>query len=221
MDNGKREVHESYGMMSVSKTTCNKGKSLFGSSIKHRNTITLRIKTTTKIRGLNTNWYHSDNKPLIEIEMSPVQFAEAISTSINTEGMPVTLKYVNGKRMEECPEERAKEIFEEEFKQDIKDILGGTSRLLKNVQNKLTQKGALKVEDKKEIIEIVSKIHQDINANLPFVHNCFNEQLDKTVLEAKGEVEGFFINAIHNLGSKKLIEQLEENGYEVPKIKID
>ena len=47
---GEREDHPSYAMMSVSKVSSNVGMPLFGSSIKHRDTIKLAIK-----RGHNEN----------------------------------------------------------------------------------------------------------------------------------------------------------------------
>lgn len=219
MKDSIREEHESFGMLSLSKITCSHGNSLFGSSIKHQNTIRLSVKTAVKDRHLHKNWYH-DKDTIVEIEMSPVQFAEAISTSMNSGGVPVTIKRANGKQMEECPEEHTKEIYEQEFKDDIKKVLGNTTKMLKLVEEKLKAKGQLKVSDRQELASVLYTLEQDIRANMPFVQNSFNKQVDKTIIEAKGEIEGFFVNAIHKLGSEKLVEQLENDGFATPQIEI-
>lgn len=64
---GDREDHPSYAMMSVSKVSSNVGMPLFGSSIKHRDTIKLTIKRGHVRRRLNQDWYYG-NERLIEVE---------------------------------------------------------------------------------------------------------------------------------------------------------
>jgi hypothetical protein len=47
-------------------------------------------------------------------------------------------------------------------------------------------------------------LRQEVRSNLPFIQSMFNEQMDKTVKEAKGEIEAFTQNKIHALGLEKL-----------------
>ena len=79
---GKVSKHESYGIIGISRVTSHPAKNLFGSSVKHTHSMALRIKTASVDRHLNQDWYHAENE-LIEIEMSPTQFAEMI-TSLDT-----------------------------------------------------------------------------------------------------------------------------------------
>ena len=81
-----REEHESYGLVGVSRIS-GSDRNLFGSSIRHKNTMMLRVKRANKERHLNRDWYHA-NETIVEVEMSPVQYAEMISSPNVGEGIP-------------------------------------------------------------------------------------------------------------------------------------
>lgn len=88
--------HESYGNLNIYRSTGSK-RALFGSDLKQGNTINLEISLSELTRGISNDWYYPYEK-LIQIEMSPVQFAEAI-TNMNTSGVPCTIKMFNGKKL--------------------------------------------------------------------------------------------------------------------------
>jgi len=50
--------HESYGTLIIGRCTTNKGEALFGSSIKHRNLISLKIHRAEIQRNLSNDWIH-------------------------------------------------------------------------------------------------------------------------------------------------------------------
>jgi len=109
-----QEKHESYGLVGFSRTTHGgggDGANLFGCSIKHNHTIVLKIKRATKERSLHDDRYYG-GETLIEVEMSPNQFAEAITSMNIGDGMPCTIRYVGRQRMAECPEETMRQVFE-------------------------------------------------------------------------------------------------------------
>ena len=106
--------HESFGLLSFIRTQSNQNKHLFGSSIKHQNTIHMRVNACKENRGLNRYWYYP-KETIIDIEMSYSQFAEAI-VAMNTTGIPCTIRKVMGNEMEDCPGESQREMFEKEFK---------------------------------------------------------------------------------------------------------
>ena len=45
----------------------------------------------------------------------------------------------------------------------------------------------------------------DIVSNIGFIADKFNEQMDKTVMEAKGEIESFCQNKINAIASAALV----------------
>ena len=72
------------------------------------------------------------------------------------------------------------------------------------------QKGTLKKADKEEILRKLNKLKMDIGINTDFIVNQFNEQMDKTITEAKGEIEAFCQNKINAIASAALVEHREE-----------
>lgn len=210
--------HESFALLSFCRQQGNK-RALFGSSIVHNNTITLKISHAEDSRDFNCHHYYGYEE-IIEVEMSATQFTDAI-TNMNTEGVPVTLRYLNGETMEQTPFEGKVSQFEDEFSENIKEVLGRTGKLMKMVEEKLKAPGTISKAVRLEMAEHLYHIEQDIRANLPFVHKQFNHQMDKTMTEAKGEIEAFFTSTIHALGSKKLIEDMENGTLKNPLIEED
>jgi len=213
----KTITHESFGLLSLSRITCNVGVPLFGSSIKHKNTIILRIHTAEKKRNLCSDWLHGKKK-IIEVEMSPLQFTDMI-TNMNTQGVPVTIRHINGKRTSDFQHVNVRETFQQEFREHIQEVLGGTEKMLKEAEKLLKAPGTLKKADREKMANTLYHLAQDIKSNLPFVFKQFNKQVDRSIGEAKSEVESFFANTIHALGSEKLVRMLE-NG-ELSSIEMD
>lgn len=191
------EKHESFGMLRISRVSGGRSN-LFGSSIQHREKITLEIGRGEKHRHLNNNWY-SMKDSIVEVEMSPTQFAEAI-TSLNCgSGIPVTILSVERKMMDECPEVNQRQVFEDEFNDQVKDISGHMIKTEKEI-NDIVTKPKVGKSDLKRIQELVARLHMEIRSNIPYIQTQFNEAMDKTVLEAKGEVEATILHAVTAAG---------------------
>ena len=187
---------------------------LFGSSIKHKDTIMLRIYQGEVDRHLNRDWYSTD-KQYIEVEMSYSQFAESITSLNQGEGTPVTLRRLDGKRMEDCPHVDKRIQFENEFSEHMKVINNKLVQLTKDAEEILNEKKPPTKKDKEMILEQIKNMQMEISSNIPFIYSSFNEQMDKTVQEAKGEIEGFMAHKIISagleaLGGKHDLLQIEE-----------
>jgi len=206
-----KDVHPSYGMVGLSRITCSQSVNLFGSSIEHSNTVRLRIKTGEVARDLNRDWYRGQ-KELIEIELSPTQYSEMITSFNMGDGVPCTIRHINRKRVEDPPEVKQRQIFEEEFRKDVYKIKDMCENGVEEIQNILLRKGGITVAERREIANKISMLMRDINSNLPFVQRSFNESIDKTVLEAKGEVEAFVINKVISLGIEGLEKEMLKLG---------
>lgn len=197
-----KETHESYGMMGFYRSSGGH-TNLFGSSIKHQHTIRLRLKTVYKHRRLNETRYFGERE-IVEVEMSQNQFAELITSMNMGDGIPVTIRRINGKRTEDCPEENQREIFEREFEEKMKSLDDKLRTLTVQAEQILNDKSAPKKSDKETILMQLRMLHQEISSNIPFMASQFNEQMYKTVTEAKGEVEAFVMNKVHSLGIEGL-----------------
>lgn len=214
MDNKKTYEHESYAMLGLTRSTSNRGKNLFGSSIQHSNVITLRIKPARVDRHLNRDWFHATRISYIEVDMSYSQFAEAITSMNVGDGVPVTLTYLNGKQIEDCPHIEKRQEFEEEFKNEMIKIGQSLRKLTEQTEAILNEKKPPTKADKEAILNGIKSLRQEIESNVPFIQSSFNEQMDKTVLEAKGEVEGFVMHKVISAGLEGLQKELKMIGNE-------
>ena len=64
--------------------------------------------------------------------------------------------------------------------------------------------------DKENILKKLNMLDSDIGSNIEFIADQFNEQMDKTVMEAKGEIESFCQNKINAIASASLVEHRDE-----------
>jgi hypothetical protein len=204
MPYGDKKKHESYGLIQFNRVTSSKEQPLFGSSIQHNNTIRLEVKPASVERSLNRDWYFENGTPYVIAEMSYSQFAEAITSMNNGVGTPITLRYLNGKKVEEPDLENKRLQFENEMQERMNVINSKLEHLTKNTEDILNNKKTINKSDKEIILKEIAMLRQEVKSNIPFVLTSFNEQMDKTVTEAKGEIEAFTQNKIHSLGLEKL-----------------
>lgn len=206
---GVKTTHPSYGTLLFSRRTGAK-EALFGSSIQHRDTICMTLHHASIERGLNRDWIHGD-KVIAKVEMSYSQFAEAITSMNIGTGVPVTVRWTekDGK-IPLCDFVSKREQFEDEFKLQRENATRLSAELIQEVTELFNQKGTLKKADKEEILRKLNKLKMDIGINTDFIVNQFNEQMDKTITEAKGEIEAFCQNKINAIASAALVEHREE-----------
>lgn len=164
------------------------------------------------MRHLNRDWYHAD-KEIVEVSMSNTQFAEAITSLNMGSGVPVTLSYIDGKQIQPCPEENKREEFQKEFKNRCIEMDSKVEGMIEAASMLLSKGGAVSMADRRSLVSQLQGLRQEIRSNLPFVQKSFDEQMDKTIMEGKGEIEAFFTGEITRLG----VEAFQDK-YSVPLI---
>ena len=202
---GEKQEHESYGMIGISHITCSGGQSLFGSSIKHDRMIRLTIKRADIERSLHQDWYHG-NGSIVAIDLSAAQFAQFITTPNVGDGIPCTIRYVEGKRMEDPPYLGQNEIFSQELQDKFIKAMEDSDELVASARDLLESKGAMKVADKKKLLGKIHMLVQHVKSNMPWLHKQFTRSMDKTVHAAKAEIEEFYTSACMKLGKNALKE---------------
>lgn len=207
MENFVKDKHKSYGTLQISRVHHSEPVPLFGSSIKHGETVRLRINEAEAKRSSNNDWIMGQG-PYIEVEMSLTQFSEAI-TSLNIgSGTPCTVRWIrNEGQIEACPFVDKRATFEDEMKEKVNQVGEELKKTLELTKALFSEKKPLTKAQKDEILNALTATEMNLNANLPFIYKQFNHQMDKTVLEAKGEVEGFIQNKLTDLAMKGLKEE--------------
>ena len=143
--------------------------------------------------------------------MSYSQFAEAITSFGQGTGIPVTIRYTekDGK-ISPCDFVSKREQFTEEFKEQTNKAMKNSKELIDEVVELFSSKKTLTKADKENILEKLNMLNYDIGSNIGFIADQFNEQMDKTVMEAKGEIESFCQNKINAIASATLVEHRDE-----------
>ena len=142
--------------------------------------------------------------------MSLSQFAELITSLNMGDGIPVTiLSTETQKRIESCPFESKAELHQKEFQEHLKKTYEKSRALLRQVSERFSTKKALTKKEKEEILTTLTILSNDIGSNIDFQLKQFQEQMEKTVQEAKCEIEAFYQNRVTEASKQDL--QLQGN----------
>lgn len=208
------EKHESFGLLQISRQTSMGrvgsdyavGSNLYGSDILHNHLIALRIHRGERHRSLNRDSNQARVEGIIEVVMSEVQFAQAITSMNMGSGVPCTITRLLGEQMDDCPERTKMQEVHKEFKDKMSKIGRKITELAGDVETVLGEKGPLKAGDKKALANKMATLLQDIESNVPFMATQFSETMDSIVAEAKGEVEAYVTGTIQRAGLKAMSE---------------
>lgn len=205
---GNKDEHPSYAMLGFYRTSCSASHPLYGSSIKHRDTIHLRLRESSVSRELNRDFYFGGNI-LFDLEMSYSQFAQLISSMNQGEGVPVTLRYVQGKpEIPACPFENKTETHKAEFKEHLDEVYKKSNSLIAIVEEKFKSKKTFNKKDQEEILGLLQSIKYDIGTNQAFQLSQFQEQMAQTITESKGEIESFVQNKMFQIAHGEIVETI-------------
>jgi hypothetical protein len=201
----KREEHPSYGMVGINRCQSS-GTNLFGSIAKHHSFITLEIRRASVTRHLSNDWYHAESLPLIEIELTHTQFGELITSPGVGNGVPCTIRQINGKSQGECPEPPR---MVSKFEGDLKATTAETVSELKALRNKLNESllpgnKPLNKTEQRDLLEKINSAIASVESSIPYIEQSFGEELEKQTDKAFAEVEAYAGHLMHNIGERAL-----------------
>lgn len=196
--------HESYGMIGFARIYGGGKRRLFGSSLRdHGSSMILRIHTAHRKHGLSEDRTFADKK-LIEVELSSAQFATLLTTLNVGDGVPCTLKQIDGRKIEEPPDD------EIELDRIRNGFVGRLERFRRYIGDHRRRAEALHKQGKatkgviKEFVSILEQIEQEIESNIPFILDQFQDATEKVVSTAKAEVEAFVTGVVERTGLEEL-----------------
>lgn len=213
-----KQTHPSYGMIQICRITGGK-RPLFGSSIVHGESIRIRVSTASLQRDLHRDWIY-DESQIVEIELSPVQYAEML-THMNTQGVPCTILRREGKGIPECPYVDKKDMFKNEFRDKVSRIAECMENMGKAI-DELKSAKSIKKSDMERIAGMFANVRQDIVSNMPFAADQFNEHMERATTEAKGEIEAFMLHKALRMAEEgfKMVERIGEQS-DNPSIELE
>jgi hypothetical protein len=183
------------------------GISLFGSSVKNGQVISLTIYPADVERYLSNDWYHAESKPLIEVLLSPLQFAELLTTMNIGFGIPGTMVRHEDQSFELPEYPSTVEQFKEEVQDDLREVVDKILQAGKLIENLIDDPKPIGKQVRKELRELVASYRKLIEDHLPFVLNQFGRRMARTVTEARADVDAFVENTIVKTGIAELKKQ--------------
>lgn len=202
----ERIEHPSFGQIQFSRINST-GANFYGSELKQDHYIVMRVHPSIINRTASKDWYFTKGLPLIEVRMSAMQFAECITSLNNGGGIPCTVEYLKGERIEDLPKQESRKEF---IHRKFGDRMKAFTDTLKEKQNRvkeLTAKKTLSKADQHELNQLVQWLTQEVASNIPFFAKCFQETIDYSVNEAKQEIENAIQHKINILGLDELHKQ--------------
>lgn len=198
-DNVKSEDY--MGMISWYKTS-GSARALFGTEIETENPIRLEIHHAEESRELSKNW-HFPRKQIIEIEMSPIQWAEFL-TSANTTGVPCTIKQINGERMSEPTSSTIIQDYNKEVDEHFDKFEKSFDSVANTLKEQINSNKPMGKKALEELLREVEILRHNTVSNTEYVKKCFKEDMNSIVTKAKAEFNAYTENRIHEIGIESI-----------------
>lgn len=203
-DNNERYKHPSYGQIHFSRV--NGHANFYGSELEQDHFITMEVSRSEIDRALTHDHYFAW-ETVLKLRMTAGQFSELITSLNNGSGVPCTLEYIEGVKVEPLPQQESrKEFVHRKFEERMKQY-GDAIRDRQQKSKELVKKKTLSKADMHELQMHLEWLTGEVERNIPFFAKCFQETMDEVVFEAKTEVENAIQHKINVLGLTELHNQ--------------
>ncbi len=206
-DDSLIKTHPSFVMVGFNRITCSPpGVKMFGSEIESQSIIRLTVCEAEEQWHLSQTWHHG-GKRIIEVDLSPAQFAELLTSMNVGNGVCGTMRFRerDGHVPSALDEDTLPEQIKADIKRDSKEVIEAARHFGKEVEAIVGSSKLTKAE-KARLTEIASKLQMTLESNMPFVVDQYVEAMDKVTASAKAEVDAFMTGAATRLGFKSLGE---------------
>jgi hypothetical protein len=197
-------THPAYGQISASRVSGGHGM-LYGSDFLHRSYVAIRIKRPEPHRDLSSDWHYA-GKELIEVMLSEAQWATFVSAINVGEGVPCTIDHVLGEPAPSIPHRTQDDDFKNEVRVKLKRSMATLQGLLERAQSHTSGLSKAKAAD---LTGPIKSVIQELQLNLPFVADCFDEHVEEKIEKAKVEMHGYMTGMMMWAGMQALTNGVE------------
>lgn len=173
----------------------NGNTNLYGSEFRHNAYMVIKVSRSELHRNLHRDW-HFDRDEIIEVALSEAQWATLVSSPNVGTGVPCTLQRLNRELVPGLPDPQSRvDQFKTELREKlaksidhIKDAIAGIDDANLPKAKAATLKGTF------------NHVLMELQSNLPFVADSFDEHMENTVESAKQEVHGYMTGLLQRAG---------------------
>lgn len=183
------EEHPSWGLIGVSRVQSHPGAVLFDSDIQHMHSVVLRIDTAERKRDLKHDWHHPEER-IIEVQMSEAQWGAFVSSFGVGNGVPCTIRYMDGKMVPEAPYQPRLQESMDEVKRAADDAV------------KAVREARDAYEEKRTAANRRSLYHaiENLPSNLTFAAESLTKHTENVVTKARADIEAMALRAAEQVG---------------------
>lgn len=211
-------THPSYVMVQFSHRQGS--PKLFHSALEHHyNYVTLSVRHAKLMRSdTGDRLYGSVAGDILEIDLSASQFSELLTTMNIGMGVAGTLRRFDGERIPPPPDLNTQpENLRVEFKARAKDFSKKVLAESDKIHEMLKNKATINKGDREEISSLLRQVAQELEQNMPFLVEMYQEATEKVAEAAKAEVEAFMVGAVRQAGLQALVSG--QASIELPQLK--
>lgn len=203
--------HPAFAMISASRVSTT-GMNLFGSNVPCSSLMSVKLfHASTKTE--NGKEYYYPKEEIIEVFLSSAQWAEFLTTMNIYGGVPCTIRSI-GNEPVACIapyKDNVSESGRKEFKKKMQRI-DEAAKTAKRELTSILSKPSLSKKDREQIMSLVENIGRYYAENAEHALQLFEEQVDRTVVEAKAEISNFYSNFLLKMGGEAFAKRLKEAG---------
>lgn len=193
----------SFGQIRLGRVSGSRGR-LYGSTVDSPEHISISIHPSTLYRDEGEDRYVAKNQPIVEVLLTPNQFAEFITSSY-TSGVPCTIRSRDGEGIPLPDFENERTKMDDEFARTMQNIARKVDRLTET-SRELLEKKSLTKADRETIRNQIQAATSELRSHFPTISMLYNEQLDKATVESKANVTSFVESTVRSLGLQSLSE---------------
>lgn len=199
--------HPAFGQISFGRTQGS--NTFYGSDLNLGHYINFEIKTSVLSRSLTDDHFYGD-KTILKGRMTNIQFSDMITNMNRGEGIPCTLEYCMDGKLQKVPPlevfDNRKDHIQKEMQMKMKKFADSLKEGEKRM-SEILKKPTISKKDREELESLYKLNNQKISSDIPFYLECFQEGMDKVVLEARSEVESSIQYKIQQYGLEELHRQ--------------
>jgi hypothetical protein len=161
------------------------------------------------IRDADIDWYRGKNPSIVEIDLSPSQFAELLTSMNVGDGVPCTIARRDGSMIDKPAEsipteqEHVKTQYRDAIRKSFSSLRGASKRL-----QEILEKKTITTKDRRAIRKLFDDTTANLEANADYGVTAFEEVAEKVITEAKANVDNFVTTALTRLGLEHLQSRL-------------
>lgn len=202
--------HESFGVIGLCHASASGDEStrLFNSPVPCHRVVILTIKKASISQTDYHDTHISGGEIIAEVVMSPIQFAELLTTPNTGDGVPCTLKhYRDGQSLKFCDAPPRQETeagrVRRELKANIAEQLASLKAIRRRIEDRL-KAARVPAAARAELTAEIDGLIRTLVDSAPFVMERFEEHTEEVVIRAKAEVAAYVEGVARDTGMAQI-----------------